>query len=716
MAPIRVAVIGAGKQSSKHHLPILKRLSEKGECSLVVVCDLNAATATKAKETFGFAEAATDASAVCMRADVDAVYVVGTVTMHFEFMMQALRAGKHVFVEKPPAKNTTEMLEAALLAKQSGKIAVAGFNRRFYPSINAIKHLLKDKAEIYSIEGAYNKAFLRGTYAYDSSSWITYSSIHGIDALLYLMGAEPPSELYSTWNTVPDAEPENLSALFVWPSGAHAILSSNNTAGSRMENYVVHTLGKSYACDEEKVTTFAEGEEHTKVFDAAEDSSGFYAEHLEFLGAIRGGAEPRNSIRRSVAVMHVSGLIEAKHKGPIDWTGILDRAENSVVSSTAPAPRLEKREVISRPSILILNPGGMKHALSELSKSAIIVYPDAIAPMPEGERRKISAIITGIGGGTEVTEEILAQLPCLRVVGVVGASVKKYNPEGILAKGVPILSASSVYADAVAEFNLLQALVGIKNASRAHDVMRRGGWGIAITGGLKQKVLGELAPRVGAVMPASLRKLIRTIIPRQNQVAASTGSEAGARGGKNLHGLTVGLIGYGAISKKFIELLKPFACKIKVHSDHLSIQEAEAIGVVKATLADALNADIVSLHRGLSERTRGSFGASEFESLKPGAIFINAARGELVDEGALLKRLKKGDIFACLDVFAEEPLPRRSPFRKLPNVFLSSHIAGATKETYGLAGSYVAATVLAYLRGEEVSGLIDTLARLGAMS
>ena len=64
--------------------------------------------------------------------------------------------------------------------------------------------------------------------------------------------------------------------------------------------------------------------------------------------------------------------------------------------------------------------------------------------------------------------------------------------------------------------------------------------------------------------------------------------------------------------------------------------------------------------------------------IKPGSVFVNSARGELVDADALIARLNKRDIFACLDVFDVEPLPSNHPLRKMPNVFITSHIAGGT--------------------------------------
>ena len=74
-------------------------------------------------------------------------------------------------------------------------------------------------------------------------------------------------------------------------------------------------------------------------------------------------------------------------------------------------------------------------------------------------------------------------------------------------------------------------------------------------------------------------------------------------------------------------------------------------------------------------------GAPQLELLRPGSVFVNVSRGKVVDSSALLARLQRGDVTACLDVFDPEPLPPDSPIADLPNVFLSPHIAGVTEES-----------------------------------
>jgi D-3-phosphoglycerate dehydrogenase len=108
-----------------------------------------------------------------------------------------------------------------------------------------------------------------------------------------------------------------------------------------------------------------------------------------------------------------------------------------------------------------------------------------------------------------------------------------------------------------------------------------------------------------------------------------------------------------------------------------------SLGIELVSFEDLLrDSDVVSLHLRLSELTRGMIGRPQFESMKAGAIFINTARGPIVDEQALVEALSSGRIAAAgLDVFDIEPLPAEHPLTRLDNVVLTPHCAGITPET-----------------------------------
>src|SRR5207248_10441469 len=110
--------------------------------------------------------------------------------------------------------------------------------------------------------------------------------------------------------------------------------------------------------------------------------------------------------------------------------------------------------------------------------------------------------------------------------------------------------------------------------------------------------------------------------------------------------------------------------------------------------------DVVSMHLRLSEQTRGMIGATQFEMMKPSAIFLNTARGPIVDEAALVAALAANRIAgAGLDVFDTEPLPKGNPLAGLSNVVLTPHAAGVTPEALEAGLRMAVDNVLAYAEG-----------------
>ncbi len=259
--------------------------------------------------------------------------------------------------------------------------------------------------------------------------------------------------------------------------------------------------------------------------------------------------------------------------------------------------------------------------------------------------------------------------------------------------------ASSAYAESVAEFALGLAILGRRRAFLSHDVMRAGGWGSVPRTpgfmGLSLRVARGLRPGIRAVgLEAFFLRLWRMSAP---MVGVSGQSSARPR---DLQGATVGLFGWGENARAFAERLGSFRARVLVYSEHASEDDIRGSGAVPVSLSEVLAADIVSLHRGLTTSTRHCLGAAELAKLRPGTVLINIARGALIEPNALLARLNQGDIFACLDTFEEEPLIGPHPLRKLPNVFLTSHIAGGSPDNYSAAAAEVVAKVAAHLAGD----------------
>jgi len=174
--------------------------------------------------------------------------------------------------------------------------------------------------------------------------------------------------------------------------------------------------------------------------------------------------------------------------------------------------------------------------------------------------------------------------------------------------------------------------------------------------------------------------------------------------GRTLWGTTLGLLGLGRTGKRMAGYAKAFGMQVIAWSQNLTEEAASAAGarrVEKAALFE--EADVVSIHLVLSERTRGLVGEPELARMKPHAYLINTSRGPIVDEAALIAALEAGRIAgAGLDVYDLEPLPADHRLRALPNVTLSPHLGYVTHEMLGAFYSDTVEAVVAWLDGEPV--------------
>ena len=174
----------------------------------------------------------------------------------------------------------------------------------------------------------------------------------------------------------------------------------------------------------------------------------------------------------------------------------------------------------------------------------------------------------------------------------------------------------------------------------------------------------------------------------------------GDTAGPELRASTVGLVGLGAVGRRVAQLLGAFGARLVVFDPYADEAAAREVG---ATLVDSLRellvaADVVSVHARLTDDTRGMFGAETFASMKPGSFFVNTARGELVDQAALLSALESGRLAgAALDVFAPEPPAVGDALLARPDVVATPHIAGASREVALESVQKVVAEVASFL-------------------
>jgi phosphoglycerate dehydrogenase-like enzyme len=177
-----------------------------------------------------------------------------------------------------------------------------------------------------------------------------------------------------------------------------------------------------------------------------------------------------------------------------------------------------------------------------------------------------------------------------------------------------------------------------------------------------------------------------------------------ASAGMTLHGKTLGILGLGRSGKIINGYAKFFGMQVIAWSQNLTAEAAAAVGarwVEKETLFR--EADVVSIHLVLSERTHGLVGGPELALMKPSSYLINTSRGPIVDEAALIAALKARQIAgAGLDVYDVEPLPSDHPLRSLPNVTLSPHLGYVTRELLAAIYSDAVEGVAAWLDGKPI--------------
>lgn len=177
------------------------------------------------------------------------------------------------------------------------------------------------------------------------------------------------------------------------------------------------------------------------------------------------------------------------------------------------------------------------------------------------------------------------------------------------------------------------------------------------------------------------------------------------------YGATVGIIGASAVGREMIRLCKTLALDaILVYDPYVTEEEVRRLGAVRVDLDELMQrSDAVSLHTPITEETRHLINARNLALMKDRAIFINTARGSCVDEAALIAELRKGRLWACLDVTDPEPPVPDSPLYSLPNCILTPHVAGAVKENTWRQGKLVADQIEAYVAGQAIPGEIDLI-------
>jgi phosphoglycerate dehydrogenase-like enzyme len=254
--------------------------------------------------------------------------------------------------------------------------------------------------------------------------------------------------------------------------------------------------------------------------------------------------------------------------------------------------------------------------------------PDLLHILPQAD-----ACITS-WGVAQLDADVIAAASRLRAMAHMGSSVKRFVSDALWEKDIHVTTTAPALAEDVAITTLGLMLVGMKRIWPMSQHVRVGGW------------------RESSYWPS--REIRRKI---------------------------VGIVGASHVGRHLMRLLGPFEVNILLYDPFVTTEAAAEFGAEKAELEEMLvQADIVTLHAPAKPDTHHMINADRLALMKDDALLINTARGNLIDQEALIGELSKGRFFAFLDVTEPEPPAADSPLRRLENVVVTPHLAGCIED------------------------------------
>jgi D-3-phosphoglycerate dehydrogenase len=289
-----------------------------------------------------------------------------------------------------------------------------------------------------------------------------------------------------------------------------------------------------------------------------------------------------------------------------------------------------------------------------------VIYNPTGRPMKAAELIPLVKDIDGyIAGLDEINKEVIQAARQLRVIARYGVGVDRVDLKAATQRRILVTNTPGANSAAVAELTLTFILALARNLCVVCEKTKRGEWP-------RGEVLG-------------------------------------------LGGKTIGLIGFGAIGQEVALRLKGFGCRLLAYDPYVEFSQGKHLGINLVPLDSLLSqADFVSLHTALTPETKGLVSRDFLERMKPGAFLINTARGELVDEPALVEAIQSGHIRgAALDCFRQEPPERNSPLLTLPQVIVTAHVGAHTDEAINRMGWMALESCLTVLRGEKPAHAVN---------
>ena len=268
-----------------------------------------------------------------------------------------------------------------------------------------------------------------------------------------------------------------------------------------------------------------------------------------------------------------------------------------------------------------------------------------------------------VRSGTRVDSELMDAAPRLRVVGRAGVGVDNIDLDEATRRGILVVNAPLANSVSAAEHAFGLMLSVARNIARGDASIRSGRWDRAKFRGVE------------------------------------------------LDGKTLGLVGMGRIGSLVAHRALAFGMKVLAYDPYITAEQARAAGGELRDLDSLLaDSDFISLHLPRTPETENLLGREAFAKAKRGVRIINASRGGIIDEEALVEAIRDGQVAgAALDVYAEEPMTG-GPLTEMPEIVLTPHLGASTVEAQHKAGLHVAENVVAGLAGEPVMAAVNRVA------
>lgn len=319
-------------------------------------------------------------------------------------------------------------------------------------------------------------------------------------------------------------------------------------------------------------------------------------------------------------------------------------------------------------TVTVLSLGGwseeaVRSLVGEDSAETRIVVERPAAPHPDttdatlrDQLHRADLVIADGGQRFRLDRERLSLLTRCRLIQQPTVGFEAIDHRAAADLGIPVANCAGNNRDSVADWVIMGILNLIRHGAQGDRILRRGAWG---------------APAVG----------------------------------RELGALTVGIVGLGNVGGAVAVRLRAFGCRV-LFTD---VVPKSLPGAEEVTLDELLHrSDVVTVHVPLDRDTHPLIGPAQLRAMPEGAILVNASRGPVVDEAALIGSLESGHLAgAALDVFEHEPLAEDSPLRRFENVFMTSHSGGNTAEARARGRAMVGANLRRVIAGQEPFNIVN---------